>query len=106
MKNVLTAFYSILIPLGLIAASVTDAVFHKKMFGYRHWPLDLALRLADLALRTTTLIISNEEINYIIEIVKSIEESGLLIKGVGKQLKMKQKSKRRISQYFIRHIRC
>ena len=30
----------------------------------------------------TTLIISNEEMNDIMKIVKSIEESGLLLKGV------------------------
>ena len=30
----------------------------------------------------TTLIISNDEINDIIEIVKSLEDSGLLLKGV------------------------
>ena len=35
---------------------------------------------ADLACRNTTLIISNEEIN-IMKIVKSLEESGLWIKG-------------------------
>ena len=31
---------------------------------------------------TTTLIISNDEINDIIKIVKSLEDSGLLLKGV------------------------
>ena len=31
---------------------------------------------------TTTLIVSNEEMNSIMKIVKSLEESGLLIKGV------------------------
>ena len=56
---------SILIPLGLSAASATDAAVHKKMFGSG----------------TTTLIISNEEMNDIMKIVKSLEESGLLIKG-------------------------
>ena len=30
----------------------------------------------------TTLIISNEEMNDIMKIVKSLEESGLLIKGI------------------------
>ena len=40
---------------------------------------------------TATLIISNEEIKDIIKIVKSLEESGLWIKVVIKQLKMKQK---------------
>ena len=41
----------------------------------------------------TTLIISNEEVNDIMKIIKSLEESGLLIKKVLKQLKMKQKNK-------------
>ena len=36
---------------------------------------------------TTILIISNEEMNDIIKIVRSLEESGLLIKGVSKTIK-------------------
>ena len=39
------------------------------------------IRISDLA-KQTTIMISNEEINDIIKIVKSLEESGLLIKGV------------------------
>ena len=39
------------------------------------------VRISDLA-KQTTIMISNEEINDIIKIVKSLEESGLLIKGV------------------------
>ena len=51
---------SILIALGLTAAvSATDAAVHKKMFGSG----------------TTTVIISNEEMNDIMKIVKSLEES-------------------------------
>ena len=38
----------------------------------------------------TTLIISNEEMN-IMKIVKSLEESGLLIKGVSKTIKNEAK---------------
>ena len=49
---------SILIPLGLIAASATDVAIDKKMFGSRK----------------TTLIISNEEMNEILKIVKHLEE--------------------------------
>ena len=41
----------------------------------------------------TTLIISNEEINHIVKIVESLEESGLLITGVSENVKMKQKNK-------------
>ena len=58
---------SILIQLGLIAAAAaTNTAIHKKMFGSC----------------MTTLTISNEEMNDIMKIVKSLEESGLLIKGV------------------------
>ena len=38
----------------------------------------------------TTLIISNDEMNGIMKIVKSPEESGSLIIGVSKKLKMKR----------------
>ena len=53
--------------------SAADAAIHKKMFGSG----------------MTTLIISNEEMNDIMKIVKSLKESGLLIKVLGKQLKLK-----------------
>ena len=39
-------------------------------------------RPLDLASRTITLIISNEEMNDIMKVVQSLEESGLLIKDV------------------------
>ena len=57
---------NVLIPLGLTAAaSATDAGIHKKILGSGN----------------TTLIISNDEINDI-KIIKSLEDSGLLLKGV------------------------
>ena len=67
MGNVLKLLTkSVLIPLGLTAvASARDAAIHKKMFGSGF----------------TTLIICNEEMNDIMKIIKSLEESGLLIKG-------------------------
>ena len=40
---------------------------------------------------TTTLIISNEQMNDIMKKVKSLEESGLLIKGVNETIKNKAK---------------
>ena len=59
---------SVLIPLGLTAAaSAADAGIHKKILGSGNM---------------TTLIISNDEIHDIIKIVKSLEDSGLLLKGV------------------------
>ena len=55
----------VLIPLGLTAAFPTiDPAIHKEMFG------------------TTALIISNEEMNDIMKVVKSLEEFCFLIKGV------------------------
>ena len=39
----------------------------------------------------TTLIISNEEINDIMKIVKPLEESGLLIKGVSETIQNEAK---------------
>ena len=71
---------SILIPLGLTAAaSTTDTAIHKKIFrsGF------------------TTLKISNEEINDIMKIVNSLEESGLLIKGVSETIKNETKNKKK-----------
>ena len=79
MKNVLNPLAkSILIPLGLTAASATDAAIHKKMLGSGF----------------TTLIISNEEINDIMKILKSLEESGLLIKGISETIKNEAKEQK------------
>ena len=55
-----------------------DEAVHKKMFGSGF----------------TTSIISNEEMNYIIKIVSSLEELRLLIKGMSQTIKMKQKNKK------------
>ena len=70
MKNVIKPLAkSVLITLGLTAAALAtaDAGIHKKILGSRNM---------------TTLIISNDEIHDIIKTVKSLEDSGLLVKGV------------------------
>ena len=41
-----------------------------------------------------TLIISNKEMDDIIKIIKSLEESGLLIKGVSKTIKSEAKEQK------------
>ena len=75
-------------------------MIHKKLFGS-------GTRSSDFASRKTTLIISNEEINGIMKVVESLEESGLLIKGVSKRIKNEAKEEKRwISQYIIRNIMC
>ena len=56
---------------------------------------------------TAAIIISNEQMNYIMKIVKSLEESISLIKGVSETIRNKAKEQKRgISQYVIRYIRC
>ena len=66
---------SVLMPLGLTAAaSATD----KKMFGSGNM----------------TLIIYDEEMNDIMKIVKSLEEFGLLIKGVSGTIKNEAKEQK------------
>ena len=42
----------------------------------------------------TTLIISNDEMNYILKIVKSLENCGLLLKGVSKTIQHEVKEQR------------
>ena len=44
----------------------------------------------------TTLIISNEEMNDILKIIKSLEESGLLTKGVSKTIKNEAKKQKSV----------
>ena len=51
-------------------------------------------RPSDLASRMRALIISHEEMNDIMKIVKSLEESGLLIKDVVETIKNEAKERK------------
>ena len=67
---------SILIAIGLTAAaSATNAVIQKKVYGSA----------------MTTLIMSNEEMDDIMKIIKSLKESDLLIKRVSEAIKNETK---------------
>ena len=72
MKSVLTPLpKNVLLPLGLATGmSAADAAIQKKIYGSG----------------TIALVISNEEMEDIMEIVKSLEESGLLIKGISETI--------------------
>ena len=80
MKNVIKPLAkSVLIPLGLTAAaSVADGGIHKRILGSGN----------------TTLIISNYEMEDIIKIVQSLENSGLLLKGVSKAIQNEAKEQK------------
>ena len=76
---------NILAPLGLTAAmSAIDGSIKKKM-------LDSG---ATKSVGTTTLIISNDEINDIIKIIKSLEDSGVILKGVSETIQHEAKEQR------------
>ena len=82
MKSVIKPLAkSVLIPLGsTAAASAADAGIHKKILGSGH--------------NNTTLIISNDEMDDILKIVKSLENSGLLLKGVSEIIQHEAKEQR------------
>ena len=81
MKSVLTPLAkSVLIPLGLSAEMpAADAVIQKKMYESG----------------AAALIISNEEMGGIMKIVKSFEESVLLIKEISGRIKNETKEQKR-----------
>ena len=80
MKNVIQPLAnSVLIPQGLTAAaSAADATIHKKILGSGH---------------NTALIIPNDEIKDILNIVKSLEDSELLL-GVSETIKNEAKEQK------------
>ena len=63
-----------------ILITAADAGIHKKILGSGH---------------NTTLIILNDEMEDIFKIVKSLEDSGLLLKGVSETIKNEAKEQKR-----------
>ena len=84
MKSVIKPLAkSVLIPLGLTAAaSAADAGIHKKILG------------SGSDHNNTILIISNDEMDDIMKIVKSLEDSGVLLKGVSETIQNEAKEQR------------
>ena len=82
MKSVIKPLAkSVSIPLGLTdAASAADAGIHKKILGSGH--------------NNTILIISNDEMDDILKIIKSLEDSGVLLKGVSETVQHEPKEQR------------
>ena len=76
MKVAMPLAKNVLAPLGLSAAmSAIDGCIKKKM--------------RDSG--ATTLIISNDEMDDILKIVKSLEHSGVLLKGVSETIQLEAK---------------
>ena len=71
---------SVLITLGLAAGSAAGAEIHNNMLVSGH--------------NTTTLIISNDEIEDVMKIIKSLEDFGLLLKRVSELIQNKEKKQK------------
>ena len=84
MKSVIKPLAkSVLVPLGLTAAaSAADAGIHKKILG------------SGSDHNSAILIISNDEMDDILKIVKSLEDSGVLLKGVSETIQNEAKEQR------------
>ena len=79
MKVAICLAKNVLAPLGITAAaSVIDAGIQKKIH----------------SLGTTTLIVSNEELNDIMKIVQALENSNILLKGVTETIKNETKEQK------------
>ena len=79
MKVAMPLAKNVLAPLGLTATlSAIDGSIKKRMLGSG----------------TTTLIISNDEMNDIIKIVKSLEDSGVLLKGISETIQHEAKEQK------------
>ena len=83
MKVAISLAKNVLAQLGITAAaSAIDAGIQKKKAPQKHGS------------GTTTLIISNKEMNDIIKIVQALEDSNILLKGVTKTIKNKTKEQK------------
>ena len=88
MKGVCTHLgKDVLLPLRLSTGMyAAGAAIQKKIYG--------SGCLSDLRWRITTLITSNEEMEDIMKVVKSVEESGLIIKGISETIKDEAKEQK------------
>ena len=86
MKVVIPLAKNVLAPLGITAAaSAIDTGIQKKIHGSV----------------STTLIISNEEMNDIMKIVQALEDSDILLKGVTKTIKNETKKQKRFLSMLL-----
>ena len=83
LKSVLPLLKSVIKPLGMLgrtsAASATDAAINKKILGSENH---------------TTLIISNDDMQDLLKIVKSLEDNGLFLDGITETVKNEVKEQR------------
>ena len=79
IKNWIAIIKSVIQHLGLLGFTAANSA------------VDLGVQKNIYGSGTTTLVISNEEINDIMKIVQTLENSGVLLKGITKTIKNKTK---------------
>ena len=83
LKSGLPLLKSVIKPLGVLgltaAASTTDAAINKTILGSRNH---------------TTLIISNDDLNDLLEVIKSLEKNGISLDGIIEKLKNEVKEQK------------
>ena len=83
LKSGLPLLKSLIKPLCMLgltaAASATDAAIHKKVLGTGNH---------------TTLIISNDDLNGILKVIKYLENSGVLLDGITEKVKNEVKEQK------------
>ena len=82
LKSGLPLLKSVIKPLGMLGLTATASA------------TDAAVNIKILGSGTTTLIVSNDEMNDILKIVKSLEDSGILVKVVSKTIKNEAKEQK------------
>ena len=89
MKVAIPLANNVLAPLGITAAASAIDAGIKKKHGYG----------------TTTLIISNREMNEIMKFFQALKDSNILLKRVTKTTKNETEQKKGIFEYVIRYFR-
>ena len=83
LKSGLPLLKSVIKPLGMLgltaAASAADAAIHKKVFRTGNY---------------TTLIISNDDLNDLLKVIKSLGNSGILLDGITETVKYEVKEQK------------
>ena len=83
LKSGLPLLKSVIKPLGMLgltaAASATDAAINKKILGFGNH---------------TTLIISNDDLNNLLEVIKTLEKNSILLDGITETVKNEVKEQK------------
>ena len=83
LKSGLPLLKSVIKPLGMLgltaAASATDAAINKKILGFGNH---------------TTLIISNDDLNNLLEVIKTLEKNSILLDGITATVKNEVKEQK------------